>query len=78
MKYYPKGANITDTETSFATVSGQNTSDLLFIFVWFDQLNSSTSLTGNIYTYSPLPSYSLTLSIQQTRFPLTSFSYLLY
>ncbi len=78
MKYYPKGNSITDVDTSFVTVSGQNTSQFLFVFVWFDSLNSSSSLTGNVYAYSPLASYNVTVNIQQTLFPATTFTYLLY
>lgn len=72
MKYYPAGANIIDTDISFITVSGRNTSNFLFVFVYFDGQNGTTSITGNIYAYSPLTSYQLTVTVQQTQFPTTS------
>jgi len=76
MKYYPAGSNVIDTDTSFITVSGRNTDNFLFIFVYFDGRNDTTSLTGNIYAYSPLPSYSLNATVQQTQYPsVSTFSY---
>lgn len=71
MKYYPSGSNVIDTDTSFITVSGRNTANFLFIFVYFDGRND-TSLTGNIYAYTPLPSYSLNVTVQQTQYPSVS------
>ena len=72
MKYYPSGSNIVDTDTSFITVSGRNTANFLFVFVYFDGRNDTTSLTGNIYAYTPLPSYSLNVTVQQTQYPSVS------
>jgi len=79
MKYYPAGANITDTDSSFISVNGRNSSSFLFIFVYFDGRNGTSSLTGNIFAYTPLTSYSLTVTIQQTQYPSVSMiSYLAY
>jgi hypothetical protein len=78
VKYYPKGDNITDTDSTFLSVSGRNTTQFLFIFVWFENLNSSKSLTGTIYAYSPLITHQITLTIQQIAFPLSTISYTLY
>lgn len=76
MKYYPAGTDVVDTDTSFITVSGRNTANFLYIFVYFDGRNDTTSLTGNIYAYSPLPSYSLNVTVQQTQYPsVSTFSY---
>lgn len=79
MKYYPKGANITDTDSTFISVSGRNESDFLFIFVYFDGQNGTASLTGNVYAFSPLTSYQLTVNVQQTQSPsASSISYIVY
>ena len=72
MKYYPSGSNVVDTDTSFITVSGRNIANFLFIFVYFDGRNDTTSLTGNIYAYTSLPSYSLNVTVQQTQYPSVS------
>lgn len=79
MKYYPKGNNITDTDSSFISVSGRNSGDFLFVVVFFDGQSSSLSLTGNVFAYSNLASYQITIGIQQTRFASTStISYSVY
>lgn len=72
MKYYPSGSNVVDTDSSFISVSGRNTANFLFVFVYFDGRNDTTSLTGNIYAYTPLPSYSLNVTVQQTQYPSVS------
>ncbi len=78
MKYYPKGDNITDSNNNFINVNGRNTSQFLCVFVWYNNLNSSKSLSGNIYAYSPVTPYQITLNIQQIIYPLTTISYALY
>lgn len=78
VKYYPKGDNITDADSTFVSVSGRNTTQFLFVFVWFENLNSSKSLTGTIYAYSPLTTHQITITVQQIAFPLSIISYTLY
>ena len=78
MKFYPQGSNIADTDSSFVSVTNRNTSQYLFIFVWFENLNSSKSLTGTVYAYAPLASYQPTITIKQVSYPSTTVSYILY
>lgn len=75
MKFYPSGANVTDTDSSFITVTNRNINDSLFVFVYFDGLNTSKSLTGNIAVFSPLASYNLNVNIAQSQFPSEAFTY---
>jgi hypothetical protein len=77
MKHYPATSDVLD-EDSFVKAINRNTSHSLFVFVWFDNLNSSQSLTGTIYAFSPSASYNLTLEIQQIAYPATTFSYQLF
>lgn len=79
MKYYPKGSNIIDTDSTFISVNGRNSSDFLFVVAFFDGQNGSLSLTGNVFVYSNLASYQVTVGIQQTRFaPTSTISYTVY
>lgn len=79
MKYYPKGNNITDTDDTFITVSGKNSTDFLFLIVFFDGQTESLSLTGNVFAYSNLASYQVGVTIEQIQFaPTSAVSYAVY
>ena len=73
-KYYPT-STVLDDNTDFVSVTG--VSDKAAVFCWFDTLESSTNLVGNIYVYSANVD-SLIIKVKQLTFPSQSYSASLY